>query len=195
MIIDCCRWVAASTSVLPITISSRQRGSAAPLDHHLVPLTTYSSPSLSIRVPMLVASELATPGSVMQKAERISPSSNGRSHCSFCASVPIRWSSSMLPVSGAWQLIASGASSLLQPLSSASVAYSSWVRPDSEGRNRFHNPRSRAFALSSSMTGGTVWSSGPTCSRYASYVDSAGNTSERMNSTSFSCSSTALSEG
>ena len=144
---------------------------------------------------MLVASELATPGSVMQKAERISPSSSGRSHCSFCASVPIRWSSSMLPVSGAWQFIASGASSLLQPLSSASGAYSSWVRPDSEGRKRFHSPRSRAFALSSSMTGGTVWSSGPTCSRYSSYVASAGNTSERMNSTSSSCSSTALSEG
>ena len=53
----------------------------------------------------------------------------------------------MLPVSGAWQLIASGASSLLQPDSSAIGAYSSWVSPDSAGRNRFHSPRSRAFAF------------------------------------------------
>ena len=69
----------------------------------------------------------------------------------------------MLPVSGAWQFIASGASSLLQPDSSAIGAYSSWVSPDSEGRKRFHRPRSRALTFSSSITGGTVWSSGPTC--------------------------------
>ena len=46
----------------------------------------------------------------------------------------------MLPVSGAWQLIASGPRSLLQPESSAIGAYSSWVSPDSAGRNRFHRP-------------------------------------------------------
>ena len=67
----------------------------------------------------------------------------------------------MLPVSGAWQFIASGARSLLHPLSSASGAYSSWVSPDSEGRNRFHSPRSRARSFSSSTTGGTRVVVGP----------------------------------
>jgi hypothetical protein len=37
---------------------------------------------------MLVASEEATAGSVMAKAERMAPSSSGRSHCSFCAGLP-----------------------------------------------------------------------------------------------------------
>ena len=37
---------------------------------------------------MLVASEDATLGSVMAKAERIWPSSSGASHCFFWASVP-----------------------------------------------------------------------------------------------------------
>ena len=77
--------------------------------HHLRPLMTYSSPSRSIRVAMFVASELATSGSVIAKPERISPSSSGRSQRSFCSGVPNRCSTSMLPVSGAAQLIASGA--------------------------------------------------------------------------------------
>ena len=166
--IDCWRWVAASGSVLPITISSRQRGSAAPEIHHLRPLMTYSSPSRSMRVSMLVASLLATRGSVIANAERISPASSGSSHSRCWASVPMRWSSSMLPVSGAWQLIASGASSLLQPDSSAIGAYSSWVSPLSDGRKRFHSPRSRALTLSSSITGGTVWSPSPASCRKAS---------------------------
>src|ERR1700759_3303496 len=58
---------------------------------------------------MLVASELATSGSVMANAERISPSSSGISHRCFCSSVPKSWSTSMLPVSGAEQLQASEA--------------------------------------------------------------------------------------
>ena len=73
----------------------------------------------------------------------------------------------MLPVSGAWQLIASGAMSWLQPDSSAMGAYSSWVRPDSAGRNRFHSPRACASFFSSSTTGGTVWSPGPAAARCA----------------------------
>ena len=154
--IDCWRCVAAVGSVLPMTTSSRQRGSAAPEVHHLRPLMTYSSPSRSIRVSMFVASLLATAGSVIPNAERIRPSSNGSSHSRFCSSVPRRWSSSMLPVSGASQLSASGASSRLQPVSSASVAYSSWVSPDSAGRKRFHSPCARALVLSSSSTGGTA---------------------------------------
>ena len=40
------------------------------------------------RLAMLVASDDATSGSVMAKAERISPASSGSSHCSFCSSVP-----------------------------------------------------------------------------------------------------------
>ena len=60
-----------------------QRGSIAPDDHHLRPLITYSSPSRSILVAMFVASEEATSGSVMQNADRISPSSSGRSQRSL----------------------------------------------------------------------------------------------------------------
>ena len=134
--IVCWRCEGASGSVLPITMRRRQRGSIAPLVHHLRPLTTYSSPSRSIRVAMLVASLLATSGSVIANAERIVPASNGSSQVFFCSSVPSRCSSSMLPVSGAWQLMASGASSLLQPDSSAIGAYSSWVSPDSAGQEQ-----------------------------------------------------------
>ena len=58
-------------------MNSLQRSSAAPEIHHLRPLITYSSPSRSMRHEMLVASELATAGSVMAKALRIWPSSSG----------------------------------------------------------------------------------------------------------------------
>ena len=58
---------------------------------------------------MLVASELATSGSVIANAERISPSSSGISQRSFCSAVPNWCSTSMLPVSGAEQLQASEA--------------------------------------------------------------------------------------
>jgi hypothetical protein len=37
---------------------------------------------------MFVASDEATAGSVMAKAERISPASSGTSHSPFCASLP-----------------------------------------------------------------------------------------------------------
>ncbi len=68
-----------------------------------------------------MASELATAGSVMAKQERISPSSSGRSQRSFCSSVPNMVRISMLPVSGAEQLSASGAIRL-RPVISASGA-------------------------------------------------------------------------
>jgi hypothetical protein len=70
---------------------------------------------------MLVASDEATSGSVIAKAERISPSSSGRSQRSRCSSVPNWESTSMLPVSGAEQLHASEAM-LVRPMSSASDA-------------------------------------------------------------------------
>ena len=64
-----------------MTMKIRQRSRIAPEVHHLRPLRTYSSPSRSIRSWMLRASEDATSGSVIANAERISPSSSGRSHC------------------------------------------------------------------------------------------------------------------
>ncbi len=70
---------------------------------------------------MLVASELATPGSVIVNADRIRPSSSGSSHSSRCSGVPWRSSTSMLPVSGALQLRTSGAIAD-RPISSASGA-------------------------------------------------------------------------
>ena len=88
-----------------------QRGSVAPVVYHLRPLMTYSSPSRRITLPMLVASDDATSGSVMANEERISPSSSGRSHMAFCSGVPYRAMVSMLPTSGALQLMTSGASS------------------------------------------------------------------------------------
>ena len=62
----------------------------------------------------------------------------------------------MLPVSGAEQLVASGAIGL-RPMISRSGAYSRFVRPApkrSFGRNRFQRPRLRASTFSSSITGG-----------------------------------------
>ena len=58
---------------------------------------------------MLVASEEATSGSVIEKAERISPSSSGASQSRFTVSDPYMLRISMLPVSGAAQFSASEA--------------------------------------------------------------------------------------
>src|SRR5258708_39096355 len=87
-IIDCCLCLGALGSVLPMKIEILQRGSPAPEDHHLLPLITYSSPSRTMLDWMLVASEEATSGSVMEKQERISPASSGFSQRSFCSGVP-----------------------------------------------------------------------------------------------------------
>ena len=154
-IIDCWLWRSAVVSVLPITMRILAFGFMAPLIHHLRPLRTYSSPSRSIRVEMLVASEEATAGSVMAKAERISAFSSGSSHCFFCTSVPNMCSTSMLPVSGAAQLSAAGARCMERPVISARGAYWRLVRPppSSPGRKKFHRPRLRASARSSASTG------------------------------------------
>src|SRR5712692_5844278 len=130
-----------------------QRVSPAPEDHHLRPLMTYSSPRRTMLARILVASDDATSGSVIEKQERISPASSGLSHLSFCSSVPYRASTSMLPVSGAEQLNTSGAMGE-RPMISHSGAYSKLVRPapcSLSGRNRFHKPAARAFGFSSSM--------------------------------------------
>ena len=88
-IIDCWRWrLGWSGSVLPMKIRISQRGSGAPEVHHLRPLITYSSPSRSTRASMFVASDEATAGSVIAKAERMRPSSSGSSHWRCCSSLP-----------------------------------------------------------------------------------------------------------
>ena len=69
-------------------INSSHSGLPTPVLHHLRPLRTTSSPSTIAVAAMFVASDEATPGSVMQNADRIVPSSNGSSHCFFCSSLP-----------------------------------------------------------------------------------------------------------
>ena len=136
--------------------------------NHLRPFSTYSSPSRSIRSWMLVASELATSGSVIAKAERISPSRSGLRYFSLCSSVPKSVSTSMFPVSGAAQLVASEAR-WLRPMISASGAYSRLVRPGPHsgwGWKRFHSPRALASFFKSSMIGG--WKCGLPDSRICS---------------------------
>ena len=127
------------------------RGFIAPVDHHLRPVTTYSSPSRSIRAAMLVASELATSGSVMQKADLIRPSSSGSSHRRAAPACRTWRAPPCSPCPARSSSCASGASSGLRPLISASGAYCRLVRPApcSPGRKRFHRPRRRASALSS----------------------------------------------
>src|SRR5690554_2624038 len=114
----------------------------APEDHHFLPLITYSSPSRRISQAILVASEEATSGSVIEKQDRISPASKGFSHCSCCSSLPYRAMVSILPVSGAEQLNTSGAISE-RPIISQRWAYSKLVSPaprSLSGRNRFQRP-------------------------------------------------------
>ncbi len=105
---------------------------------------------------MLVASEEATSGSVMAKAERISPLSRGSSQSLRCCSVANICSTSMLPVSGALQLNTSDDQGT-RPMISASGAYSRLLSrvPGSSsrkpGRNRFHRPSDFARLLRSSI--------------------------------------------
>src|SRR5260370_14819533 len=90
-----------------------QSGCPIPDDHHFLPLITISRPSTTAVARILVASEEATSGSVMQKVDRIRPSSRGSSQRCFCSGEPYFHSTSMLPVSGALQLKISEASGLL----------------------------------------------------------------------------------
>ncbi len=185
---DCCRCRGASGSVLPMTTSSPQSGFMAPVANHLRPVTTYSSPSRTMRVAMFVASDDATAGSVMQNADRRAASSSGSSQRSRCSGVAKCASSSMLPVSGAAQFRATGASLGLYPVSSATGAYCRLVRPPPRsaaappepappgGRNRFHSPRSFAVACRCRTTGRNDQSSGVAATCAAS-TGSAGSTS------------------
>src|SRR5207253_11064121 len=115
-------------SVLPIAMNILQRSRAAPEIHHLRPLRTYSSPSRLMENWMLVASELATSGTVIANAERISPLSRGSSHVFFCSSVPNCARISIFLVFGAAQLHTSEPQPTLRMIS-ARYAYSSVVSP------------------------------------------------------------------
>ena len=184
----------ASLSVTPITIDTAQSFEAAPEDHHFVPDTMKSSPSLTMEHSRLRGSEEATPGSVMPKAERISPSRSGRSHRSFCPGVPNMWRTSMLPVSGAEQFVASGARSMTWPMISARGAYSTFDRPapySSSGRKRFHSPSDRAVAFRVTISGGA--STGSSFPRVAIAL-SAGHMCSSMNAVRRSWYSTDRSE-
>ena len=87
--IECWWWrSAASAGVWAMKIATLQRGSPIPLDHHFLPLSTTSSPSTIAVARMLVASDDATSGSVMQNTERISPASSGSSQRCFCSAEP-----------------------------------------------------------------------------------------------------------
>jgi hypothetical protein len=123
-----------------------------------LPFKTYSFPCLVIVMRMFVASLLATSGSVIKKADRILPSSNGSIHCLFCFSVPYLANTSMLPVSGAAQFVASDAkwpwarTSAIKPYSRLEKPAPSLKCP--LARNMFQRPSLRALTLSSSMIAG-----------------------------------------
>ena len=99
------------------------------------------------------------------------PSSSGNSQRSCCSGLPNSARSSMLPVSGAAQLNASGPSTGDRPMSSARGAYWRLVRPPPCSwpvRKRFHRPRSRAWRRSSATIGGVDHASGCSSSKRAS---------------------------
>mmetsp|Transcript_63707 Transcript_63707/g.180946 ORF Transcript_63707/g.180946 Transcript_63707/m.180946 type:complete len:247 (-) Transcript_63707:276-1016(-) len=146
-IMVCCSCRGPVKLVLPRRTKTLHSGLMAPEIHHLWPLTTYSSPSASMRVAMFVASLEATPGSVIANAERISPFRRGSSHCFFCWSFPNFSRTSMLPVSGAEQFIARLAAPFM-PRISAIGEYSRTESFDTSGRNRFIIPRAFASARS-----------------------------------------------
>ena len=98
---DARRCGSASGSVTAMTMA--KAAPSAPEENHLCPSITHSSPSRTARVRKLVGSDPETSGSVIEKKERISPSTSGFSQRSFCSSVPKRWRISPLPASGAWQ--------------------------------------------------------------------------------------------
>src|SRR5260370_41252473 len=112
--IDCRLWSAAersvfsasvrSASVRPIKIATLQRESPAPEDHHLRPLMTYSAPCRTILASLFIASDVATPGPVIAKHDRIAPTSRDFRQRSSCSPEPYEATTSILPVAGAEQL-------------------------------------------------------------------------------------------
>ena len=136
----------ASGSLTTMTIATS--APMAPVQNHLWPSITHSSPSRTALVSSVVGSDPATSGSVIAKQLRIEPSSSGASQRSLCSSVPWSTRISIFPVSGAEQLKANGATGL-RPIVSHSMPYSQFVSPapsSSSGRKRFQRPSD--FALS-----------------------------------------------
>ena len=127
-ICDCLWCFGLSGFETPMKIIILHLGSPAPEVHHFSPLMTYSSPSSTIELEMLVASEEATFGSVIPKADLISPASRGSNHSFFCSSVPYLSRTSIFPVSGAEQLKTSEAIPTV-PINSDKGAYSRLVKP------------------------------------------------------------------
>ncbi len=76
---------------------------SAPLENHLWPSITHSSPSSTARVRSVVGSEPATSGSVIEKNERARPATSGSRKRSCCSGVPNMCRISAFPASGAWQ--------------------------------------------------------------------------------------------
>src|SRR3954453_6275236 len=194
-IIDARLCGAASGSVT--TIAMATAAPTAPLVNHLWALITHSSPSSSAVPLSPVGSEPDVSGSVMLKQERISPSSSGVSHWSFCSGVPCSRMISALPVSGAEQLKTMGLT-MLRPISSHSIPYSQLVSPppcSSPGRNRFQRPS--CFALSRRSTRMSGYGTpGPTSSSSALSVSSStGYTCSSRKAAMRALSSSTLGEG
>src|SRR5713101_2429387 len=115
MIIEARSYASACGSV---TTMAMRKSAIMPFDvNHLWPLITHSSRSSTAVVESSVGSEPAVLGSVMENAERIWPSSSGRSQRCFCASVPKVARTSELPESGAWLPNTVGAHTLAPSIS------------------------------------------------------------------------------
>ena len=134
---------------------------SAPDENHLCPSITHSSPSRTARVCSSVGSEPATPGSVIEKNDRISPATSGASQRSFCSSVPNPQRISALPASGAWQP-KTYCAQVERPISSLRYAYARKpvpVPPASAGRCGAHNPSAFARRRSASTSSSAASSS------------------------------------
>ena len=105
--------------VTPMTMATLQRGSPAPLLHHLRPLITYESPSRVMLQEMFVASLDATPGSVV----------TGRKFTSTCPpSVTLTLTHSPLSLTHSSSLSLSLAHSLsLFPLTDGPLSHSCFL--------------------------------------------------------------------
>ena len=150
-IIDCWRWRSGlSGSVLPMKMQILQRGSVAPVVYHLCPLMTYSSPSRTIELSMLVASRRGDGGLGHREAradlageQRLQPAlllllrAVARQH---------------FHVAGVGRRAVEDLGRKCErPMISHSGAYSRLVRPapcSLSGRNRFHRPACARLAAS-----------------------------------------------
>src|SRR3984893_474566 len=77
------------TSGLVTAITIRKSATDPLLVNHLCPLITHSSPSRTADVVSNVGSDPAVLGSVIENADRNSPSNNGCSHRDRCDSSPV----------------------------------------------------------------------------------------------------------